>query len=210
VSSRNVQRRWVWSAGVAALVLGAVCRAPACELPPASPAPAENLVLHVAASRSQVIFDAQAFLHSFSGRTSQIRGAIRVADEERPEGSKACFRIDAASLETGNATRDAIMRDEHLQTSRFPTIAFDLLQVEGARHAADGWEFVARGTLTLRDVTREIRFPVLARRVADDVRLTGEIPLKMSDHGIPVPKFLFLTVEDQVLVRFDVVATRVP
>lgn len=210
MSGRGARLRWVCGAGVVVLALGAVCRAPACELPPASPASAPRLVLRVAAPESRVAFEAQAFLHSFSGRTSKIRGTVRLADAERPEGAEACFRIDAASLETGNATRDAIMRDEHLQTSRFPAIAFDLLQVEGARRAADGWEFVARGTLTLRDVTRELRFPVLARRVRDDVRLTGEVPVKMSDHGIPAPTFWFLTVEDRVLVRFDILVTRAP
>jgi len=69
---------------------------------------------------------------------------------------------------------------------------------------------VARGTLGLRDVTREIQFPVLARRAGEDVRLTGEVPVRMSEYGIPVPTILFLTVEDRVLVRFDVVVTRVP
>jgi len=210
VSRRSAGLRWLCGAGVAALVVGSVGRAPACDLPAASPASAPGLVLRVAPPKSQVVFDAQAFLHSFSGRTSKIRGTLRLADGDRPDGAEACFRIDAASLETGNATRDAIMRDEHLQTIRFPVIAFDLLRVEGARSAADGWEFVARGTLTLRGVTREIRFPVLARRVGDDLRLTGEVPVRMSDHGIPAPKFLFLTVEDRVLVRFDILAARAP
>jgi polyisoprenoid-binding protein YceI len=210
VSRRSAGLRWLCGAGVAALVVGSIGRAPACELPAASPASAPGLVLRVAPPKSQVVFDAQAFLHSFSGRTSRIRGTLRLADGDRPDGAEACFRIDAASLETGNATRDAIMRDEHLQTSRFPVIAFDLLRVEGARSAADGWEFVARGTLTLRGATREIRFPVLARRVGDDLRLTGEVPVRMSDHGIPAPKFLFLTVEDRVLVRFDILAARAP
>ena len=210
MSNRHAQGRWACLAGVAALVLGWVSRVPACELPAASPASARSLVLRVAAPKSQVIFDARAFLHGFSGRTSKIRGTVRLADGERPDGAEACFRIDAASLETGNATRDAVMRDEHLQTSRFPAIAFDLSQVEGARRAADGWEFVARGTLGLRDVTREIRFPVLARRAGEDVRLTGEVPVRMSEYGIPVPTLLFLAVEDQVLVRFDVVVTRAP
>lgn len=210
MSSLRARRPWVCSAGVLVLVLGSVCRALACELPAASPASAPSLTLRVVASRSQVVFDAQAFLHSFSGRTSTIRGTIRLPNGDHPDGADACFRIDAASLDTGNATRDAVMRDEHLQTHRFPAIAFDLQGVEGSRRAADGWTFIARGTLTLRDATREIRFPVLARRAGEDVRLTGEVPVKMSDYGIPAPKFLFLTVEDLVLVRFDVVATRAP
>jgi len=85
-----------------------------------------------------------------------------------------------------------------------------LTEVEHARRAADGWEFVTRGTLTLRDVTRQVQFVVRARRDGNAVRLAGEVPVKMTDYGIPMPKFLFLTVEEQVLVRFDVTATRMP
>jgi hypothetical protein len=101
------------------------------------------------------------------------------------------------------------MRDDHLETRRFPSIAFDLAQVERVRGTAEGWEFLARGTLTLRNVARQIQFVVRARRDGNGVRLAGEVPVKMTDHGIPVPKFLFLTVEDGILVRFDVTATPV-
>lgn len=47
------------------------------------------------------------------------------------------------------------------------------------------------------------------RPAESGLRLTGEVPLKMSDHRIRIPKFLFFTVEDQVVVKFDVTATRV-
>jgi len=205
VSFRRGLCAWICGAGV--LLLSWACRAPACELPPAS---APRLLLRVDESRSAVAFDAKAFLHSFSGRTSRIRGTVGLADPESPDGAAACFRIDAASLETGNSTRDASMRDDHLETRRFPSIAFDLAQVERARRTAEGWEFLARGTLTLRDVARQIQFVVRARRDGNGVRLAGEVPVKMTEHGIPVPKFLFLTVEDGVLVRFDVTATPAP
>jgi polyisoprenoid-binding protein YceI len=207
VSVRRGPCARAWCAAAGLLVLGWAQSAPACELPPASN---PRFLLRVDDSRSAVAFDAKAFLHSFTGRTSRIRGTVALADPESPDGAAACFRIDAASLETGNGTRDAIMRDDHLETQRFPSIAFDLTQVERARRTADGWEFLARGALTLRDVARQTQFVVRARRDGNGVRLTGEVPVKMTDHGVPVPKFLFLTVEDPVLVRFDVTAIPAP
>ena len=201
---------WAWGAVASLLILGWASLAPACELPSASPPSAPRFLLRVDESRSAVALDAKAFLHSFSGRTSRIRGTVGLADPESPAGAAACFRIDAASLETGNRTRDAIMRDDHLETQRFPSIAFDLTQVERARRTADGWEFLARGALAIRGVANRVQFVVRARRDGNGVRLAGEVPVKMTDHGIPVPKFLFLTVEDAVLVRFDVTVTPAP
>ncbi|HEX9901110.1 MAG TPA: YceI family protein, partial [Candidatus Methylomirabilis sp.] len=57
-------------------------------------------------------------------------------------------------------------------------------------------------------VAREILLPIRARQEGDSVRLTGDIPLKMTDYRIRIPKFLFFSVEDQVGVSFNVIARR--
>ena len=38
------------------------------------------------------------------------------------------------------------------------------------------------------------------------MRLTAKLPIKMSDYQIRIPKLLFVTIEDQVQVSFDVLA----
>lgn len=206
----RLRLRWIWCAGVALLLLGFGGAARACELPPLPGSSPPRLVFHLDQTNSLVRFDAKAFLHNVSGRTSKIQGAIRLADQEHLSDADACIRIDAASLETGVSARDTIMRDDHLETHKFPTIAFDLTQVEQARRVAGGWAFTARGLLTLHGVSREMPLPIRARRDGEAVRLSGEVAVKMSDHQIPIPTLLFLAAEDQVVVRFDVKAVRTP
>jgi polyisoprenoid-binding protein YceI len=182
----------------------------ACELPaPADPAK-PRIVYHVDEAKSQVRFDAKAFMHDFTGTTSALRGFIRLGDLDRLTDADACVRIDAASLDTDNETRDKIMREEHLETVRFPGIDFVLKGVESANRQSSEWVFVARGTLSLHGVSREIRVPIQARQDGSLIRLTARVPLKMTDYGIRIPKFLFFTVEDQVVVSFDVTAKRIP
>ena len=53
---------------------------------------------------------------------------------------------------------------------------------------------------------RNIVFPVKAVRRGGDLLVSGETTLRMSDYGIPVPGFLFVKVQDQVKVMFEVVA----
>jgi polyisoprenoid-binding protein YceI len=178
----------------------------ACQLP-SPPDPAKPAALYqVVTGPSWVRFDAKAFLHDFAGKTSHIEGAIRVGDANRLPDAEACVRIDAASLDTGNSTRDGIMRNDHLETARFPTIDFLLQAVDGVTHQGETREFTAKGTLSLHGVRREIQFPVRARREGDAVLLAGQLPLKMTDYGIQIPRFLLLTVDDQVTVSFDVTA----
>ena len=188
--------------------LGLVITGTACELPPLQDSARPRTVYRVVEGKGFVGFDAKAFMHDFTGKTSTVQGVIRLADQDQLTDPEACVRIDAASLDTGISTRDNIMRADHLETAKHPTIDFLLKHIEGATRQSDGWDFGAGGALSLHGVTREILLPVRVRPAEGGVRLMGEIPLKMSDYRIAIPKFLFFTVEDQVVVRFDVTATR--
>jgi len=201
---------WIWCSGAILLILVFVGAARACDLPPPPRVSAPRQIFRLDQTKSLVRFDAKAFLHDVSGKTSKIQGTIRLADQEHLSDAEGCIRIDAASLETGARARDAIMRGDHLETHKYPTIAFDLTQVEQARPVAGGWEFVARGLLTLHGVSREMPLAIRGRRDGEAVRLSGEVAVKMSDHQIPTPTLLFLAVEDQVVVHFDVTALRTP
>lgn len=188
--------------------LGLASTGTACELPPLPDPTRSRTVYRVVEGKGFVRFDAKAFMHDFTGKTSKVQGVIRLADEDQLIDPEACIRIDAASLDTGISTRDNIMRADHLETAKHPTIDFLLKRIEGVKRQSDGWDFEAGGTLSLHGETREILLPLRVRLAEGGVRLTGEIPLKMSDYRIALPKFLFFTVEDQVVVSFDVLAKR--
>ena len=177
-----------------------------CQLPSPLDSAKPSALYQVVTGPSWVRFDAKAFLHNFGGQTSRIQGTIRVADPDRLAEAQACILIDAASLDTGNSTRDDIMRNEHLETSKFPTIDFLLQTVRAVTHRGENWEFTAEGTLSLHGVSRDTQFPVRAHREGDVIRLWGQLPGKMTDYHITIPRFLMFTVEDQVQVSFDVSA----
>ncbi len=201
-----IRLHWV----VSGAILGVLLRLPsigaACDQPLPLAAGKPPILLRLDARQSQLRFDAKAFLHTFAGTTQDVVGSIRVTDLDRLSDAGACIRIDAASLTTGNTMRDRTMRADHLETAKYPTIDFSLLAVADVHRTADGWDFVATGTLALHGVKRQIVLPVRARQEGEAVRLTGRVPLQMSDYGIPIPRFLLLAVEDRVVVSFDVLA----
>lgn len=199
---------WTLLALALPVSLGTAHAGTACELPPLQDAAKPRIVYRLDETKSLVQFDAKAFLHDFVGKTSKLQGTIRLSDPDQLTDAEACVQIDAAGLDTGNGLRDATMRKDHLETAKYPTIDFRLAQVESARRDAGGWEFTARGTLLLHGISREILLPVRARQDGDAVRLTAKLPIKMSDYQIRIPKLLFITIEDQVQVSFDVLARR--
>jgi polyisoprenoid-binding protein YceI len=180
----------------------------ACELPPLQDPAKPRGVYRLDETKTLVRFDAKAFLHDFAGTTSRAQGTIRLTDLNQLSDAEVCLQIDAASLDTGNSVRDDTMRKDHLETSKYPTIDFRLKQVESVRSVAGGWDFTARGILSLHGVSREILVPIQARPAEGGVRITAKLPIKMSDYRIPIPKFLFVTVEDQVRLTFDLLARR--
>lgn len=57
----------------------------------------------------------------------------------------------------------------------------------------------------LHGVRRRLRIPATLSSVDGMFTVAGRTTLRMSDHAIERPSFLFITVKDEVEVRFRVV-----
>jgi len=84
------------------------------------------------------------------GRFTDVRGAIRVAEEMADSTVDVTIRM--ASVESGNATRDDHLRSEELfDVARFPEATFRSVSV-----AWTGTRGVVEGDLTIHGVTRRV------------------------------------------------------
>ena len=89
-------------------------------------------------------------LASVTGRFTDFAGAITV--DEDVARSRVDVEIVAASIETGNAQRDAHLRSpDFLDIERHPTLTFE---ADGVRR--DGTDWVLAGRLTLVGTTRPV------------------------------------------------------
>jgi polyisoprenoid-binding protein YceI len=89
------------------------------------------------------------------GRFREFSGTMNVA--EVPEDSSVEATIEAASIDTGDATRDAHLRGpDFLDVERYPTITFRSTSVQ--HKDGDRWDVA--GDLTVRGVTRTITIDV--------------------------------------------------
>ncbi|HEU4404506.1 MAG TPA: YceI family protein [Polyangiaceae bacterium] len=90
------------------------------------------------------------------GSFKSYRGAVRL---DPRDFTRSTFEgeIDVASIDTGNADRDGHLRTgDFFDAEKHPTIAFKSTGVE----AKGGGEFVVRGELTVRGVTRPVALDV--------------------------------------------------
>lgn len=195
-----------WRAAVASGVLSLLLAGAAAPPPCPSPGELPGRLLRIIPERSNVRFDADAVLHDFSGEGQEVGGWILLPGRN-PEEVLACVAVAAASLGTGIGLRDHLMRQNHLEVEQHPYIR---LAVRGARvleRPAPGiLRGEVRGELTLHGVSRERTLPVEVRLDRETLTVVGSFPVRLSDHAIPAPAFLFVRMRDLVQVTVQLVA----
>lgn len=87
-----------------------------------------------------------------------VRGSMAIEDatlnidEEHPEQSTIAVRLNAGSINTGMATRDAHLRSpDFLDAEQFPYLTFQSTSIQQR-----GDDYKLHGDLTIRDVTRPV------------------------------------------------------
>lgn len=107
-------------------------------------------------THSEVQFQVRHLVTRVRGHFRDFEGTIQF-DPEHPESSAVRFSIDAASIDTAVADRDAHLRSEDFfHAEKFPALTFASAEVT----PKSATEFDVRGTLTIRGVAREIVLPV--------------------------------------------------
>ena len=149
------------------------------------------------------------------GQFQNVSGTV-VYGATRPEGVEVRAEIDAASIFTNQAQRDAHLRDpDFLDVDRHPTIAFRSTRVRVSREAkGDAPKLEVIGDLTIRGTTREVSLAVaeVTREQKDHngrtrIGVSATAKIKRSDFGITYNILLEaggVALSDEIAVRLDV------
>jgi polyisoprenoid-binding protein YceI len=135
-------------------------------------------------------------------------------DVLHPEASRVTIRIRTASIDTGQADRDAHLRSpDFLDVERYPEIVFRSTDVEQVEDDT----FEVSGDLTIRDMTRPVTVEFTLTGSAKDpfgntrVGFEGALAIKRSDWGLTWNTPLDtggVLVSDRIQVEFDVSVIR--
>ncbi len=138
-------------------------------------------------SDSQLLFHFVQSGVQFTGNFKRFEARIEF-DPDKPEAGRIHVGIDIASLDTQNSERDTMLRSAELfNAEKWPQAIFtaDTVQVR------DPGQYEARGTLTIRDITRPLSLPFTLKigKVIDgdgDMIATagGEITISRRDFGL--------------------------
>ena len=149
------------------------------------------------ASHSYVDFSIRHFLAKSKGSFQKIQGVIDFSDTPSMN-----VTIDVESINTSNENRDSHLRsDEYFDTAKFPTMTF-----VSKRFNNTGNGMIVTGDLTIKDITKEIEFPLFYLGKQDTGRgypsaaFEGEITIKRTEFGVGKEG---VSLGDEVTIEFS-------
>lgn len=155
----------------------------------------------VDAAESVVRYHVVHKLHKVDGKTSKVEGKA-VLD---PDGKVlAMVRIPVATFDSGDANRDAHMR-ETLDAGKHPFVVFKGL-TSLVVPAAHGKRIPMRlkGELDFHGVVRPIDVPVTVDFAADgSATVRGKLTVSLDAHRVERPSLLFVKIDDACTIEFD-------
>ncbi len=159
--------------------------------------------LAVDPAASVVRFHVNHKLHAVDGRSSAIEGKALVDSDG---AVRAMVRIPASSFESGDANRDANMR-ETLEVSRHPYVVLKAAgRIDPGATPGRPVEPTLAGELDFHGVRRPVSVPVTVT-FSDDggARVTARLALSLDSYRIDRPSLLFVKLDDDCAVNVDLV-----
>jgi polyisoprenoid-binding protein YceI len=164
-------------------------------------------------SHSSVGFEVKhMMIATVRGRFEEFDGMLE-ADEDISQ-SRAYGWANAASINTGDATRDEHLRSpEFFDVERYPRITYESTRIE----PAGGQKFRITGNLTIKDVTHEIDMDATVHGAGEDpwgnarVGVSVEGVINRNDFGLTWQQRLArggVLVGEEVKIVLDVSAVR--
>jgi polyisoprenoid-binding protein YceI len=143
------------------------------------------------------------------GRTPDVTGGMSIEGATIP---KASFEVDLTTLTTDDARRDGAIRNQAIETGRFPTATFVLTQpITLSSIPAEGEtiEVDATGNLTLHGVTKQVTIPLEAQRKGDAIAVVGSLEIPFADYAINQPSAAaVLSVDNHGVMEIQLFLTR--
>lgn len=117
----------------------------------------------------------------------------------KDDGKTVTITVPLAKLDTGIDLRNKHMRENYLETDKFPHAVLEVAR-EAVKLPADGAksEGTGKGKMTIRGKTREVTFKYKIEKKAGAYQAMAKVPLNIKDFDISIPSYLGVTVQPDI------------
>ena len=141
------------------------------------------------------------------GRTGDVSGRMEIAGSQI---RAARITANLATLKSDAAPRDGALRQEGLESDRFPTATFALAAPLDLGPARPGrvLKLQALGRLRLHGVTRSVPVALTLRWNGDLIDVAGRTVIRLADFGMTMSQRVGLRIADRGTLEFELTFRR--
>ncbi len=143
------------------------------------------------------------------GTTSAISGSIYLTDSGLYKDLPSKFTVDLSTLKSDESMRDNFIKQNTLQTSKYPNAVFTIESVEGFPSSYTENEQVQltlNGMLSVHGVDKPVSWTVLARQAGDTLTATADTDINFTDFGMSPPNVQIAKAKDGIHLQIVLVA----
>lgn len=156
-------------------------------------------------AKNLVKFTSDAKFENFDGTTNNIDGYTYWEGSDILAKNAIYFEVDLRTLDTGIGLRNRHMREDYLETDKYPMASFKGRIVKAEKMPNGSFNVTAQGDMSIHGVTRpiEITGTLIPSSSGNSYRIASNFDLKLSDYKIPIPQLMFLKISDQMKMTLD-------
>lgn len=146
------------------------------------------------------------------GITKTIEGEITADPANLPASAIGPITIDISKFASDSPLRDQRIRDQWLESAKFPLAVFTPTQIDGLPESATPGEEIAiqiTGDLKVRDAVKATTFDTKIKFDGDTITGFATTKIQMTDFGFQPPDILgILKAENDAILEFTFVAKK--
>ncbi|MCH7399172.1 YceI family protein [Belliella sp. DSM 107340] len=146
-----------------------------------------------------VEFFSKAPLNEFTGKSDKLNGLIDL------EKNDLDFFIDLNTLKTGIGLRDRHMRENYLETKKYPFAEFvGKINEKVSLKSGESKDVIAVGTFKIHGVEKQIKVPGKITAISsNEIKLEASFKVLLSDYKIEIPKVVFYELAEEQTVSIS-------
>jgi polyisoprenoid-binding protein YceI len=172
--------------------------------------PARALEYHVdTTAANEVRFISDAPIEDFAGTTRRIDGYVFWPGDSLASGtaydkSELYFEVELDALDTGIDLRNRHMRENYLETDRFPYASYRGTIESVAALPSGGWRVHSKGKLSIHGVERDYSIQCDVDKDGAGYSLKSSFQVRLPDFKIKVPSLMFMKISETIELELTV------
>ena len=159
---------------------------------------ATNIKVFADKNNTSVTYAMSHALHDWEGSSKDVNSVI-LFDKGTQRISSVAVVIKVSTFDSKNANRDSHMI-EVIDGIKFPQISFGSTSV-----VQEGMTLNVEGNLTFHGIARPISFKATQKRNGNQIIITGDFEVKMTDYSIDPPSLMGISCKDWIKLTFSAV-----